>query len=57
MPGKTFSLGMAIGAYEGEQSYAAKLHWMPESNIAISGGVALNSRDNVAGAVGISFGW
>jgi autotransporter adhesin len=57
VPGKTFSLGMAAGSYGGEQGYALKLNWMPESNITVSGGVALNSRDETSGAVGVAIGW
>ena len=57
VPGKTFSLGMAAGTYNSEESLAVKLSWIPEKNVIVSGGLAADTRDQLSGAVGFAIGW
>ncbi|MDQ3565845.1 MAG: YadA C-terminal domain-containing protein [Pseudomonadota bacterium] len=57
VPSKDVSLGLAVGSYNGQEGYAAKLNWVATTNLVVSGGVGANSRNEVSGAIGVSIGW
>jgi hypothetical protein len=56
-PSKEFSLGFALGGYNGEYGYAAKLNWVVSDNFVVSGGFTSDSRQQFSGTAGFAIGW
>ena len=55
--GKTLSLGVGLGSFNGESGAAVKAQFVPTSNVVVSLGGATGSQGGSAVAGGVSIGW
>ncbi|MCW9718559.1 YadA C-terminal domain-containing protein [Avibacterium sp. 21-599] len=57
VPGKRFTVGAGVGSYGSESAVAIGIKVKPRENVVLSLSGSVDSRKNVGGAAGVSFGF